>query len=61
MDSIATELGVSFKASKDEGFSQPTFSMEFLGNLLTTTPVVIAQPTTHRITKAITLIDKVIS
>jgi hypothetical protein len=41
MDSLALELGVTFKESKDVGTVHPTSSLEFLGIMLdlSTSPI----------------------
>jgi hypothetical protein len=44
MDSLAGDLGVAFKDSKDEGFMYPLTTLEFLGINISTSPRVIAAP-----------------
>ena len=51
MDTLARDLGVEFKPSKDEGFDKPTYAMDFLGHHLTTSPVVMAHPSPAKVTK----------
>ena len=57
MDSLADELGVEFKPSKDEGTTKPTFSLEFLGLQVSTTPFVHAHPTPHKLAKIVEQVE----
>ena len=48
MDTLAMALGVQFKTSKDEGLDAPTHSLEFLGIQVSTSPHVMAHPTSAK-------------
>lgn len=48
MDTLAEDLGIEFKTSKDEGFDSPTYTLEFLGILLSTYPIIEAKPSPQK-------------
>ena len=49
MDRFASYLGISFKTSKDVGFTTPLTTLEFLGINISTTPEVFASPSTTKL------------